>query len=215
MPNLPVILIGYSGHAYVVAGILESMGKKVIAYCDQIEKLQNPFNLTYLGTETEEKAQVHFMNSYYFICIGDNMIRQKVFQRLVIEGGIKLPINAIHKSTSIHRTVEIENGCVMIAAGVVINPLAYISKGVICNTSCVIEHECRVGAFAHIAPGAVLCGNVTIGENTFVGANSVVKQGINIGKNVIIGAGSVVIDDIEDNSCLVGNPGKIIKQKIK
>ena len=53
--------------------------------------------------------------------------------------------------------------------------------------------------FFHIAPGAVLSGNVVIGKGSFVGANSVIRQGVKIGCNVVVGAGSVVINDISDN----------------
>ena len=210
MLNKPVAIIGYSGHAFVVAGIIESMGKTMAAYCDNSEKVLNPFDLHYLGKESEERALEYFNNNDYFICIGDNNIRQKVFNKLVTEGGVKLPMNAIHKMVSIHRTAQIEEGNVMVSAGVVINPLAYIEKGAICNTSCVIEHECRIGAFAHIGPGAVLCGNVQVGSNTFIGANAVVKQGISIGKNVMVGAGCVVIENIPDNATVVGNPHRLL-----
>ena len=49
-----------------------------------------------------------------------------------------------------------------------------------------------------------------VGEGTFIGANSVIKQGVTIGKNVVIGAGSVIIKDIEDNKKVVGNPQRFI-----
>jgi sugar O-acyltransferase (sialic acid O-acetyltransferase NeuD family) len=102
---------------------------------------------------------------------------------------------------------------VMIAANATINPLAYLGRGVICNTSSSIDHECIIGDFCHIAPNAVLCGNVKIGKGTFVGANSVIRQGITIGNNVTIGAGTVVIRDIPDNATVVGNPQRILVKK--
>jgi acetyltransferase EpsM len=57
----------------------------------------------------------------------------------------------------------------------------------------------------------VLCGDVTIGHRTFVGANSVIKQGVNVGADVTIGAGTVVLKDVPDGATLVGNPGRIIR----
>jgi acetyltransferase-like isoleucine patch superfamily enzyme len=60
----------------------------------------------------------------------------------------------------------------------------------------------------HIAPGAVLAGNISVGENSFIGANSVVRQGVKIGSGVILGAGSVVIKNIPDNEIWAGNPAK-------
>jgi acyl-[acyl carrier protein]--UDP-N-acetylglucosamine O-acyltransferase len=81
---------------------------------------------------------------------------------------------------------------IMIAANATLNPLVELGRGVICNTSTSIDHECIIGDFCHIAPGAVLCGNVTVGRSTFIGANAVIRQGIHIGNNVMIGAGTVV-----------------------
>jgi acetyltransferase-like isoleucine patch superfamily enzyme len=51
------------------------------------------------------------------------------------------------------------------------------------------------------------------GKHICIGANAVVKQGITIGRNCMIGAGSVIIKNVPDNSTIVGNPGKIIKNK--
>ena len=62
---------------------------------------------------------------------------------------------------------------------------AEIKKGVIINTGAIVEHECIINDYAHIAPGAVLAGSVFVGANSFIGANAVVKQGVKIGKNVI------------------------------
>jgi acetyltransferase-like isoleucine patch superfamily enzyme len=50
-----------------------------------------------------------------------------------------------------------------------------------------------------------------VGDRTFIGANAVIKQGVVIGDDVIIGAGSVVINNVENNSKLVGNPGRVLK----
>ena len=51
---------------------------------------------------------------------------------------------------------------------------------------------------------------VTIGDNVWLGGNSVVCPGVHIGDNVVIGAGSVVAKDIPANSVAVGNPAKVI-----
>ena len=53
---------------------------------------------------------------------------------------------------------------------------------------------------------------IVIGNNVFIGANSVLLQGIKIGDNVIIGAGSIVSKNIPSNSIAVGNPCKVIKE---
>lgn len=53
-------------------------------------------------------------------------------------------------------------------------------------------------------------GRVTIGDNVFIGAESVVLPGVTIGNHVIIGANSTVTHDIPDNSVAVGSPARVI-----
>jgi sugar O-acyltransferase (sialic acid O-acetyltransferase NeuD family) len=201
-----MILIGYSGHAFVVCGILHAAEKKITGYCDVVEKEYNPFNLRYFGTENSGAALEAIKQNGYFIAVGDNLLRKKIYGDLHHKN--LLPHNAIHPSAVVDASAIISGEGVMIAANVVINPLASIATGAICNTGCIIEHECIVGEFAHIGPGAVLCGNVKIGGGSFVGANAVIKQGITVGKNAMIGAGSVVVKDVPDNVTVMGVPAK-------
>lgn len=53
---------------------------------------------------------------------------------------------------------------------------------------------------------------IIIGEDSHIGANSVVLAGVEIGKRVQVGAGSVVTKNIPDYSVAVGNPAKVIKR---
>lgn len=50
-----------------------------------------------------------------------------------------------------------------------------------------------------------------IGNNVFIGMNSIILMGSHIGNNVIIGAGSIVSGQIPDNVVVAGNPAKIIR----
>lgn len=51
---------------------------------------------------------------------------------------------------------------------------------------------------------------VSIGEDSFIGAGSIILPGTHIGSNVIVGAGSVVKGVIEANSVVAGNPARKI-----
>lgn len=54
--------------------------------------------------------------------------------------------------------------------------------------------------------------SVTIGDNVWIGGNTVICPGVHIGSNVVIGAGSVVTKDIPDWVVAAGNPCQVIKQ---
>lgn len=56
--------------------------------------------------------------------------------------------------------------------------------------------------------------DIIIGDNCWVGMNTIILKGVKIGENSVIGAGSIVNKDIPPNSLAAGNPAKIIKQYI-
>ncbi|MBN1604422.1 MAG: hypothetical protein JW915_22625 [Chitinispirillaceae bacterium] len=53
--------------------------------------------------------------------------------------------------------------------------------------------------------------DISIGEGTLIGANSIVLKGSKIGKRCVIGAGSVVAKNIPDDHLAAGNPVRIIR----
>lgn len=65
-------------------------------------------------------------------------------------------------------------------------------------------------ASMHNIIGYTRIGNVSIGDNVFIGAGSIVLPNVKIGDNSIIGAGSVVTKDIPKNTVYAGNPVKMI-----
>lgn len=53
---------------------------------------------------------------------------------------------------------------------------------------------------------------VTIGDNVWIGGNTVILPGVHVGSNTVIGAGSVVTKDIPDWVIAAGNPCKVIRE---
>ena len=56
------------------------------------------------------------------------------------------------------------------------------------------------------------CAPVVIKDGAFIGAFSIILKGVTIGENSIVGAGSVVTKNIPDNEIWAGNPAKFIKK---
>ena len=52
---------------------------------------------------------------------------------------------------------------------------------------------------------------ITLQKNVWIGSDSTILKGVTIGENSIIGAGSVVVKDIPPNCIAAGNPCKILK----
>lgn len=202
-----IIIIGYSGHSYVLIDSALENGFNILGYTENEIKIKNPYNLTYLGNEFDENFDGWRLTNSFIIGVGDNKIREKIF--LFLKQKNKNIISIVDKTSSISKKSKIGNGS-FINKNVTVNTFSVVGNNTILNTGCILEHNCIVGNSAHIGPGAVITGNVNVGDRSFVGANAVIKPGVKIGKDVIIGAGTVVLKDIEDSQILVGNPGRIL-----
>jgi len=199
------VIIGYSGHAFVLVDILLANGYHILGYCDKEKKTKNPYKLNYLGNENETAVLKTITKCDVFLGIGNNEIRALIFEYLTKQQVNFPPL--IYNASFVSLQTQIGMATIVMP-GVVINSQCKIGNAVICNSSSIIEHECTIGDYSHIAPGAVLAGNVMVGKKTFIGANAVIKQGIKIGDNAIIGAGAVVVKDVPKNLTVYGNPAK-------
>ncbi|SDZ40693.1 sugar O-acyltransferase, sialic acid O-acetyltransferase NeuD family [Rhodonellum ikkaensis] len=180
-------------------------GYKIAGYFDFQKAEKNPYSLKYFGFENNVDIQNIVQDHLVFPSVGENTIREKLigfFELYSLNQFV-----AIDPSALISKTASI-NVSTYIGKHVSVNAQSKIGKGVIINTNCVVEHECTIKDYVHLAPGGVLCGNVAVGRSTFIGANSVVKQNTKIADNVIVGAGSVVVKNIHEKGIWVGNPAK-------
>jgi maltose O-acetyltransferase len=60
--------------------------------------------------------------------------------------------------------------------------------------------------------GTPATGQVTLGENVFVGDRSLILKGVEIGANSVIGAGSVVVGSIPEGVIAAGNPARVVRE---
>ncbi|EOI5067140.1 UDP-N-acetylbacillosamine N-acetyltransferase, partial [Campylobacter jejuni] len=126
----------------------------------------------------------------------------------ISENGFKI-VNLIHKSALISPSASVEeNAGILIMPYVVINAKAKIEKGVILNTSSVIEHECVIGEFSHVSVGAKCAGNVKIGKNCFLGINSCVLPNLSLADDSILGGGATLVKSQNEKGVFVGVPAK-------
>lgn len=120
--------------------------------------------------------------------------------------------SVIHPSVNKSNWVEIGEGSV-IAAGCVLTTQIKIGNHVYVNYGCTIGHDVVLEDFTTLLPGAHISGAVTSHTGCYIGTGTNVIERINLGEWSIIGAGSTVIRDVPANTTVVGNPGKIIKER--
>lgn len=209
------ILWGAKGHALVLAEIVQEQGGEVVALFDssptadtvlpgiEIHRGQAAYDAWVLKQENVKGISA-------IAAIGGARGRdRREFLEIFRNSGFKTP-TLVHPSAVVSRYAHIgENSHIL--AGAVIATMAELGEACIVNTNASVDHECVLAAGVHIAPGATLCGCVRVGENTLIGAGSVVLPRIKIGSNVVVGAGSIVTRDIPDGVVVFGNPAKIIK----
>ncbi|MCT4588190.1 MAG: acetyltransferase [Carboxylicivirga sp.] len=200
MVNKQFLLYGGSGHAKVIFDCIKAIGGDVIGIFDDNKEMHSFKEMPVIGPY--QKA----LHKYpVIVSIGDNHTREVVSLKVEDNFG-----TVIHPSALISPSAKIGEGSVIMCSSI-IQVDSQLGKHVIVNTGASIDHECLIEDYAHICPQTTLCGNVSVGRGTMVGAGSVVIPGIKIGKWAIIGAGSVIIRDVPDYAVVVGNPGRIIK----
>ena len=150
----------------VASPALVSLGKATNKVKSGIFKkpISQPILLNYLGFESDTNYKGWEMDLNYILGLGDNILREKVANLILNKSNVIKTV--IDPYSIISKTAKIGVG-VYASKGILVNALSSIGDFVILNTGCIIEHECEIDTAAHIAPGAVLAGNVKIGKRTF------------------------------------------------
>lgn len=190
-----MILYGASGHGKVVIETLEALGKGIDFIVDD-----NPDITELLGYDVKCNTGRY---DEAIISIGSPEIRKKISNEILVDSYY----TAIHPAAIVSKRAILGEGTVILE-GAIVQSGSAVGKHCIINVGASICHDCQILDFVHIAPHAILCGNVSVGEGSWIGAGAVIKQGVSIGSNAIIGAGSVVIKDVPDGVTVVGVPAK-------
>lgn len=201
-----LIIIGAGGHGKVIADIAKFNGYQEIVFLDDDIKRHKIGEYQVIGTSDDVDK---FKEKYdFFVGIGNNKIRKR-FSLMLNDKKIRQPI-LIHPSAVIDSTVSIGNGTVVMA-NVVINADSKIGDGCIINTSSSIDHDCLINNYTHISPGVHVAGTVSVGECTWIGIGTSIKNNLYIASNCIIGAGSVIVKDLLESGTYFGVPVKRVK----
>lgn len=208
-----LFIFGQGGQARELAGIASTLGYAPVLL--SASDAPNPANAYGIEVVAEERA-VEMTGAAFAIGIGDNAARA----RLAANYGDRLRFpSLLHPDASFgigqRDLLEACRG-VVVQAGVRMTTNIVVGEFTNFNLNATVSHDCRIGSFSTLAPGASVAGSVHVGTSVWIGVGAVVSNGLHekpliIGDNAVIGAGTVVIRDCEADAVYVGVPARRIR----
>jgi sugar O-acyltransferase (sialic acid O-acetyltransferase NeuD family) len=202
-------MLGAGGHAKVLLEVLRLCNRPVVGVTNRGAEGKGQLfcGVPMLGGDEAlagfSPDQVELVNGVGFA--HDATARANAFMRGQ-SAGFRF-VTLVHPGAIVAAGVELGEGA-QIMAGAVVQPGTVIGTNAIINTRASVDHDCRIGAHAHVAPGAVLCGGVEVGEGSLVGAGATIVPGVRVGCRSTIGAGAVCRQNVLDAEVMVGVPAR-------
>lgn len=212
MKDTRSVLLGAGGHARVVLDAMRSNGLPLPEFALDAAKAGSLLDGVPVDGGDEMLPAVSGRGITFFVLgiggQGTSPLRSRIW-KTVVDASL-VPLTIIHSSAIVSPSAVIGPGA-QILAGAVVNAGAHIGRGVIINTSSVVEHDCQIGDFCHIAPRSCLGGGVNLGEYSHVGIGAVIREYRTIGPQTLVGAGAVVVSDLPGHCRAMGVPAKPVK----
>ena len=192
---MKLALFGYGGHAREAACQIE---QEVTFFVD--DKYSNDIAKPISEFNPEEYMMI--------VAVADSKDRADIVAKLPKE---------TKYFTFIHPSVHIMDDNIQVGVGSFIGANSILTTNIklgnhaLLNRGNHIGHDSVAGDFFSMMPNAVVGGNVTIGDNVYLGSCSNVREKINITSDVLIGMNAAVVKDITESGTYVGVPTKKIK----
>ena len=165
--------------------------------------------------KTEDIEKYLSQDDVYFFMAYVGMQNEKdVYNKM-----LSLNIPSERFATLIHPTAIIPKGFCSIGNGVLMAPLSQLSPDTTVSDNCILlansflGHDSFMDRFAHLATNSVVGANVHVGKAAHIGSNATVREKVKIGDYSLVGSASNVLNDIPENSIVVGNAAKVLREK--
>ena len=192
---MKLALFGYGGHAREAACQIE---QEVTFFVD--DKYSNDIAKPISEFNPEEYMMI--------VAVADSKDRADIVAKLPKE---------TKYFTFIHPSAHIMDDNIQVGVGSFIGANSILTTNIklgnhaLLNRGNHIGHDSVAGDFFSMMPNAVVGGNVTIGDNVYLGSCSNVREKINITSDVLIGMNAAVVKDITESGTYVGVSTKKIK----
>jgi acetyltransferase EpsM len=146
--------------------------------------------------------------SAFLIAVGSSALRKKLWLEALTYN--LHPCKAIiHPKAVIGRNNKIANGTIICPLAV-LTVNCEIAENVLVNIGATIGHDCRIEAHSNIAPGASISGFCVLGEGSYLGAKSVLREHVKIGDWATVGIGTTVIKNVKPNTTVIGSIQRLL-----
>jgi len=210
-----LVIWGASGHARVLHDFIDTAGYRLVALFDNDPTAHSPFPDVPILHGSE--AFVRWLRARgdphppsCLVAVGGGKGRERLELQRSMENQGCHPAVVVHPFGYVAASATIGAGGQVLANASVCSS-AKLGPACIVNTGASVDHESALERGVHVAPGATLCGLVTVGEFSLVGPGAVVLPGLNIGARVVVGAGAVVTRDVPDDTVVYGNPARPVR----
>jgi len=214
-----LVILGGRGIGMIAASVAEDLGTfEVLGFLNDFvpigEKVGKYKGYKVIGKSEDVKKYLEDEDIYFFIGYVGMKNEKEVFEKI-----LSLEIPRTKFATLIHPTAIIPKGFCSIGNGVLMAPLSQLSPDTKIEDNCILlansflGHDSIMQRFSHITSNSVIGGNVTIGRGAHIGTNATIRENVNIGDFALVGSGAVVLDNVPENSIVVGNPAKVLRQK--
>ncbi len=141
-----------------------------------------------------------------FICSYVNPVeRERSVETISGRGGVFISI--IHPSANISRKVILGEG-VFIGAFTTLSVNTIIGNHVMIQDHCNVGHDSSIDDYSHLYVGNIICGKNKLGKKVTLYTGCTIYPIAKIGDNSIVGAGSVVMRNVKEGTTVIGNPAK-------
>lgn len=117
---------------------------------------------------------------------------------------IVTPLSGVRfNKVKIGKNVVIQSGCLMMSAG-----------GITIEDDAMIAANVQLISNNHDLDNRwiITCKPVRICKRAWIGAGATILSGVTVGENTVVGAASVVTHNVEPNTIVAGNPARVIRK---
>lgn len=203
---MKILIAGAGGHALELIDEFHKLdfAASEITFFDETNNSKCMIRDSYRIFSSEKELIDEYEDGFSFcLGVGNPALRRIFYNKLRLIHGEYFPLHS--RSTVISPTAV---GRFDALAHSFVGAHSHIGLGSLINVSAHVHHECEVGEFCELSPGALMLGKSKIGNNCRLGAGSILLPGVTLGDDVTVGAGAVVTKDFNKAATILGVPAR-------